>query len=267
MRILEYKDDGDIRITSLIGKRGPVYTYSTVDIGNWYIAVASQYGCASQCAFCKFGRRVYGGTNIFEDEILEQISLSGKKLLKDRDIRGLHLLFSFGGEPTWNNNVITACVKIGRMCEGLGWGFYPHLTTIFPKHNDRIGRFLDYWFSFGDTIRNGKTFTEILLMSSDIAKRNILLSGKSFDPAAISDCVARRYAKCDKRKNCLSLLLSGKRDLENFSLYDLFLKDVYSFDILGNRGGSLDVGATALHEHLTTRKTERGKGDFYVEGA
>ena len=137
----------------------------------WVITVSSQYGCSMGCTFCDVPR-VGPGRNATTDDIINQVMLGIGLHPEIRHTNRLNVHYARMGEPTWNNNVLAATLKLKEIVKTYwGWGFHPVVSTMCPENNQNLEAFLKMWMIIKNDILDGEAGLQISINTTDQSER------------------------------------------------------------------------------------------------
>lgn len=131
----------------------------------WVITISSQYGCSMNCSFCDVPK-VGKGLNATEMDMVNQIYKGIELHPEVEKTERLNVHFARMGEPTWNRNVIYATADIISVLKTKGWGVHPVVSTMMPKNNKNLFKFLQNWLEIKDVL-NGEAGLQISLNTTD----------------------------------------------------------------------------------------------------
>ena len=180
------------------------------------VTVSSQKGCPMKCNFCDCPKLGFGGnatTPELVTEIMSGVSLSGIKHGKR-----LNVHFARMGEPTFNNNVITAANLIALAVNGCGdvtfEEYHPVVSTMMPKNNKNLKSFLSEWVKFG-FVHGGEDGygLQFSINTLDEEKRNEMFRGMSLSLSEIG-AVINELPMPKKRKYTLNFAVTSESNLD-----------------------------------------------------
>lgn len=138
----------------------------------WVITVSTQYGCSMNCSFCDVPK-VGFGKNVAMNDIVGQVMCGVALHPEIKQTKRLNVHFARMGEPSWNNAVLAATLKLKEIVKDYwGWGFHPVVSTICPAHNDNLEAFLKMWMLIKNDILNGEAGLQISVNTTDQLIRN-----------------------------------------------------------------------------------------------
>lgn len=201
--------------------------HSDVDLSQkWVATISTQKGCPMKCGFCdvhKYG--YYGNANI--DDLSYQIStiINGETITKT-DRFNVH--YARMGEPTFNDDVIRFTElnldKLINNCGLTAKTVHPVISTMLPKSNKRLLKFLQDWCWIKNEQRNGEAGLQFSINSTDETQRNEQFNGYSLSLTEISK-IAETLPKPLGRKYTLNFAVTEKTILDVAELNSLFDKD------------------------------------------
>jgi 23S rRNA (adenine2503-C2)-methyltransferase len=225
------------------------------------VTVSSQKGCPMDCDFCdcpQYG--FHGNCSIMEllSEITTAISLSGVKHGKR-----LNVHFARMGEPTFNEAVLDAAVLVAdTIIPGSSVYFdeyHPVISTMMPKGNKNLERFLQMWISegriFGGEDGFGLQFSINTLNEED---RNKMFRNKSLSLKEISEIISRLpYPR--GRKYTLNFAVTSKSDLNPDIMNELFDKEkcIVKITPIHETHSAVDQGYEIVKDFDVYEKFER----------
>lgn len=178
------------------------------------VTVSSQKGCPMKCNFCDCPKLGFKGNASLPElisEITTAISLSGIKHGKR-----LNVHYARMGEPTFNPNVIYSAVYIADMIASMGCfdEYHPVVSTMMPKSNKNLFKFLNRWvktgFVFGGEDGFGLQFSINTLNEDD---RNEMFRNQSLSLQEIGDII-NELPMPRKRKYTLNFAITSKCNLD-----------------------------------------------------
>jgi len=191
------------------------------------VTVSSQKGCFMKCDFCdcpKFG--FHGNCTAIEliSEITTAIALSGI-----RHGKRLNVHFARMGEPTFNPDVIKAAVQMATM---IGFGnavyfdeYHPVVSTMMPKTNNDLEKFLQEWVKYGMFYGGADGFgLQFSINTLNEEDRNKMFRNMSLSLSEIGDIIDRLPAP-GKRKYTLNFAVTSKSNLNPILMDRFFDKE------------------------------------------
>lgn len=181
------------------------------------VTVSSQKGCPMNCNFCdcpKLGFHGNASTIELVSEITTGIALSG---IKHGERLNVH--YARMGEPTFNPNVITSAKIIFQIVKDSNADisfntYHPVVSTMMPKSNKNLGKFLHDWvdtgFIYGGEDGFGLQFS---INTLDEEERNKMFRNKSLSLQEISDII-KSLPMPKKRKYTLNFAVTSKCNLD-----------------------------------------------------
>ena len=174
--------------------------------------VSSQKGCPCDCAFCDCPKLGFHG-NASYAEMLSEIT-TAIALSKIKHGKRLNVHFARMGEPTFNMDVINVANAIQRCFEYDFDEYHPVVSTIMPKANKELKRFLTRWvrngYVFGGADGYGLQFSINTLNEDD---RNKMFRNKSLSLKEISDIIKELPAP-KHHKFTLNFAVTSKSNLD-----------------------------------------------------
>ena len=136
----------------------------------WVITISSQYGCSMGCSFCDVPK-VGSGINASFNDMLKQVYSAIGLHPEIKITKRLNVHYARMGEPTWNDDVIHSAYWLASDLKNKGWGFHPVASTMMPKKNRNLYRFLDNWISLKNNL-NGEAGLQLSINTTDFAERD-----------------------------------------------------------------------------------------------
>lgn len=186
----DYGKENNIKASFLgYNKRIEKVEHKPVDITDkLVVTVSTQKGCPMSCNFCdcpKLG--FHGNVNTWEliSEISTAVSLSGITHGKR-----LNVHYARMGEPTFNPDVITATKIIGEYANTVFDEYHPVVSTMMPKSNKNLTRFLSEWTNLMKiSTWNGGLGLQFSINTLDEEDRNRMFRNKSLSLAEIGKII------------------------------------------------------------------------------
>lgn len=190
----DYGKENNIKASFLgYDKRIDKVEHMDVDIKEkLVVTVSSQKGCPMKCNFCDCPKLGFSGNASVPElitEIMSGIALSGIKYGKR-----LNVHFARMGEPTLNQNVITAANLVALAVNGSGDvsfdEYHPVVSTMMPKCNRYLEDFLWEWIKSG--CRHGGEDgygLQFSINTLDEEKRNEMFRNKSLSLSEIGKII------------------------------------------------------------------------------
>lgn len=144
----------------------------------WVITVSTQYGCSMGCNFCDVPK-VGPGKNATALDLCNQIQ-TGIDLHPEIDeTKRLNVHFARMGEPTWNYDVIR-CAKWlkGKIEPEIGL-VHPVISTIMPRKNKMLMKFIQEWMLVKNQIFNGNAGLQLSINSTSEEERYKMFNGNA----------------------------------------------------------------------------------------
>lgn len=199
----------------------------------WVITISTQYGCSMGCKFCdvpKVGR----GINATYHDMLNQILLGLSLHPEITSTKRLNIHFARMGEPTFNGNVLDVASCLRRNIYDF-WNdtkaVHPVVSTMMPKHNNKLGRFLDIWCNdIKNTMYNGDAGLQFSINSTNNEQREYMFSGNSMslEDIAHESCY---LPKPKGRKYALNFALADDYEVDANRLATLFSPEYFMVKI------------------------------------
>lgn len=195
----------------------------------WVITISTQYGCSMNCKFCDVPK-VGKGVNATSKDMLNQIFLGLNLHPEIKGTERLNIHFARMGEPTFNENVldITACLR--RYIYDF-WGnskaVHPVVSTMMPKNNRNLGRFLDIWCNdIKNKLYDGDAGLQFSINSTNDEQREYMFSGNAMTLKDIAH-EACFLPRPKGRKYTLNFALADDYEIDANRLASLFNPDYF----------------------------------------
>lgn len=193
----------------------------------WVATISTQKGCPMKCKFCdvpKFG--FYG--NVSAEELAYQIkTIINNEEVRETDRFNVH--FARMGEPTWNNDVLAFATVLKSIVEKCGLKaktVHPVVSTMLPKANKNLKKFILQWCDIKNDLYNGEAGLQFSINSTDDKQRNELFDGRSLTLSEISE-LAKEIPMPKGRKYTLNFPVTAQTILDANKLSDFFDKDKF----------------------------------------
>ena len=213
----DYGKENNIKATFLgYDKRINKVEHKDVDINDkLVVTVSSQKGCPMKCNFCDCPKLGFSGNASLPElvtEIMSGISLSGIKHGKR-----LNVHYARMGEPTFNSNVITSANLIALAVRNGDVTFdeyHPVVSTMMPKNNKNLRKFLAEWVKFG-FVHGGEDGygLQFSINTLDEDQRNAMFRGMSLSLKEIGDIIDELPIP-KKRKYTLNFAVTSESNLD-----------------------------------------------------
>lgn len=201
---------------------------TAVDLSKkWVATISTQKGCPMHCKFCDVPNFGFFG-NVSVKELAYQI----ETIIKNEDVREterFNVHFARMGEPTWNNNVLsfsTVIKSIVKKCGLKAKTVHPVISTMLPKANKNLKKFILQWCDIKNDLYNGEAGLQFSINSTDDEQRNELFDGKSLTLSEISK-LAKELPIPKGRKYTLNFPVTTQTILDAKKLSELFDKDKF----------------------------------------
>lgn len=157
----------------------------------WVVTISTQYGCSMGCRFCDVplvGPGKNATENDLEMQVLEALTLFPDVKATER----LNIHYARMGEPTFNPAVLAFSRRLKEVCaERLpGSLIHPVLTTMMPKRNAGLAKFLHQWAEIKNGYFAGDAGLQISLNSTNDEQREYMFNGESRSLEDISALLA-----------------------------------------------------------------------------
>lgn len=195
----------------------------------WVITISTQYGCSMNCKFCDVPK-VGKGVNATYHDMLNQILLSLKLHPEITGTKRLNIHFARMGEPTFNGNVLDVAACLKRNIYDF-WGntkaVHPVVSTMMPKNNNKLSRFLDIWCNdIKNTLYNGDAGLQFSINSTNNEQREYMFSSNSMKLEDIAH-EACYLPKPKGRKYTLNFALADDYEIDANRLASLFSPEYF----------------------------------------
>lgn len=215
----DYGKENNIKASFLgYDKRIDKVEHKPVDITDkLVVTVSSQKGCHMNCNFCDCHKLGFKGNATLPElvtEIMSGVSLSGIK-----HGQRLNVHFARMGEPTFNPNVITSAKYVAQMIvsdtsDVTFDTYHPVVSTMMPKSNKNLKKFLKEWISVGFEYGGEDGFgLQFSINTLDEEDRNAMFRNKSLSLQEISDII-KELPMPKKRKYTLNFAVTSKSNLD-----------------------------------------------------
>lgn len=151
----------------------------------WVITISTQYGCSMGCKFCdvpKVGR----GLNATADDLINQVCSAMSIHPETQNSKRLNIHYARMGEPTWNHNVITATRYLINAF-GDRYMIHPVVSTMMPKSNFSLPRFLSDWVMLKNFILDGNAGLQLSVNSTNEKERQDMFNNNAMTLQQIAD--------------------------------------------------------------------------------
>jgi 23S rRNA (adenine2503-C2)-methyltransferase len=169
----------------------------------WVITISTQYGCSMKCTFCDVPK-VGPGRNATLWDLLSQVYEAKKLHPEVTEGKRLNIHFARMGEPTFNMNVIEAA-KI--LAEIDGFPVHSVVSTMMPKNNRKLDKFLRQWMRFKNCTMEGEAGLQLSINSTNETERSEMFGGSAMRLQDIHGCM-RSYSVYG-RKITLNFAVAG----------------------------------------------------------
>lgn len=184
----------------------------------WVITISSQYGCSMGCKFCDVPK-VGKGINATHNDLVNQVQTGIELHPEVEHTNRLNVHYARMGEPTWNNNILSATRELGKGLKLKKWGFHPVVSTMMPKNNTNLQEFLVEWMDIKNNLLEGEAGLQLSINTTDDDIRQCSMSYNTLTLKQISDIV--KDFKPKGRKITLNFALTDAPIDENV-LLELF---------------------------------------------
>lgn len=171
----------------------------------WVITISSQYGCNMGCKFCdvpKVGKGINATLNDLINQVLIGIELHPEIIRTKR----LNVHFARMGEPTWNMDVLSSTYYLGRILKNKNFGFHPVVSTMMPKNNKNLEKFIHQWMNIKNNFLNGGAGLQISINTTNDELRQKSMSYNTMNLIEISKIL--KHLRPKGRKIALNFALT-----------------------------------------------------------
>lgn len=201
---------------------------TAVDLSKkWVATISTQKGCPMHCKFCDVPKFGFFGNVSAEDLAYQIETIINNEEVRETDRFNVH--FARMGEPTWNNNVLsfsTVLKSIVAKCGLKAKTVHPVVSTMLPKANKNLKKFILQWCDIKNDLYNGEAGLQFSINSTDDEQRNELFDGKSLTLSEISE-LAKELPMPKGRKYTLNFPVTAQTILDAKKLSELFDKDKF----------------------------------------
>lgn len=201
---------------------------TAVDLSKkWVATISTQKGCPMKCKFCDVPKFGFHG-NVSAEELAYQI----KTIIENEDVKEtdrFNVHFARMGEPTWNNDVLafaTVLKSIVRKCGLKAKTVHPVISTMLPKDNKNLKKYILQWCDIKNDLHNGEAGLQFSINSTDDTQRNELFDGKSLSLAEISE-LSKELPMPKGRKYTLNFPVTAQTILDAKKISELFNKNKF----------------------------------------
>ncbi|MFA5071121.1 MAG: Fe-S-oxidoreductase [Candidatus Pacearchaeota archaeon] len=154
----------------------------------WVITISTQYGCSMGCKFCSVPK-VGKGLNCSYRDMLTQIQTALSLHPEIKKTQRLNLHFARMGEPSFNKEVLPVAIAGKQFTELGGGNFHPVVSTMLPKNNQFLQRFVSRWVDFKNIACAGEAGLQFSINSTSDAAREDMFYGNSLDLSEIAKLI------------------------------------------------------------------------------
>lgn len=142
----------------------------------WVLTISSQYGCSMGCRFCSVPK-VGPGLNCSTQDMLDQIELGISLHPECLPTKRLNIHFARMGEPTFNPLVMNVALYAKELYHTSL--VHPVISTMMPKANTDLARYLDLWVSIKNQNFFGDAGLQLSINSTDNDERDFIFNGNA----------------------------------------------------------------------------------------
>lgn len=151
------------------------------------ITLSTQYGCSMNCTFCDVPK-VGPGVNATEEDMKLQILAALDLHPELMECQRLNVHFARMGEPTFNKDVLSVTTSL-FMLQDERIKVHPVVSTMMPKRNKDLIKFLQMWCHIKNNIFEGEAGLQFSINSTDNDQREQMFSGSSLTLESIAKIV------------------------------------------------------------------------------
>ena len=193
----------------------------------WVATISTQKGCPMKCEFCDCPKYGFHGNVSLEELGYEIETILRSESIKRTERFNVH--FARMGEPTFNPNVLEFTEYrlrelVGRHIEADT--VHPVVSTMLPKHNKDLERFVLEWCRIKNEVYNGEAGLQFSINTTDEEQRNAQFNGMSLSLIEISD-LAKKLPMPKGRKYTLNFAVTEETVLDADCLSELFDKNKF----------------------------------------
>lgn len=193
----------------------------------WVVTISTQYGCSMGCMFCdvpSVGRGLNATLNDLKWQVLEAIKLHPEIEATKR----LNIHYARMGEPTFNRNVLEHAVSVRKDIYPLlnRSLVHPVVSTMLPKKNKHLMRFLQDWCEIKNDIYKGDAGLQFSINTTDESKRQKLFNNNSLTLKEVSKIGAYLPSPVG-RKYALNIALVDGAEVNGEQMVELFSPDKF----------------------------------------
>ena len=193
----------------------------------WVATISTQKGCPMRCRFCDCPKYGYRGNATIEDMVYEIKTILQNETVDHTNRFNVH--FARMGEPTLNENVLQFVRSHLRSLVNQyirAKTIHPVVSTMLPKSNNNLERFLQEWCKIKNEDYNGEAGLQLSINSTDDVQRNNQFNDMSLSLDEIS-YLAKRLPMPKGRKYTLNFAVTANTILNAKRLSELFDKEKF----------------------------------------
>lgn len=193
----------------------------------WVATISTQKGCPMRCRFCDCPKYGYRGNATIEDMVYEIKTILQNETVDHTNRFNVH--FARMGEPTLNENVLQFVRSHLRSLVNQyirAKTIHPVVSTMLPKSNNNLERFLQEWCKIKNEDYNGEAGLQLSINSTDDVQRNNQFNDMSLSLDEISS-LAKRLPMPKGRKYTLNFAVTANTILNAKRLSELFDKEKF----------------------------------------
>ena len=202
--------------------------HQEVDLRNkWVATISTQKGCPMSCHFCDCPKYGFYGNASVEDLVYQIETILKNEQVKETKRFNVH--FARMGEPTFNDNVIIFTSVLLRDLVNSHIKadvIHPVVSTMLPKGNNELHRFLQNWAYIKNTSYGGEAGLQFSVNSTDENQRNIQFGGRSVTLDKMS-ALAESLPMPVGRKYTLNFAVTEETILDAKKLSSMFDKEKF----------------------------------------
>ena len=193
----------------------------------WVATISTQKGCPMKCKFCDCHKYGFFGNADIADLEYQIRTILQNETVKSTERFNVH--YARMGEPTFNRDVLYFTVLrlrdiVGEYIEAET--IHPVVSTMLPKANGDLERFLTEWCIIKNHIYNGEAGLQFSINSTDEKQRAEQFDGKSLTLEEIAN-IAKTLPMPKGRKYTLNFAVTAETILDAKKLSRLFEKEKF----------------------------------------
>lgn len=193
----------------------------------WVATISTQKGCPMKCQFCDCPKFGFYGNATEEDMCYEIETILKGETVNHTERFNVH--FARMGEPTFNPDVLSFAKDTLRNLVSnhiKAKTIHPVVSTMLPKGNKNLKKFLLEWCYIKNEIYNGEAGLQFSINSTDEKQRHMQFNGMSLTLEEISK-IAKKLPMPKGRKYTLNFAVTSETMLDAKELSRLFDKEKF----------------------------------------